>query len=154
MKNGLIRFLVSFAPSVLIAIALCGTAAATIPDGFKDIKLGMPKTQVLDVLQKGSGHSSYDDLGLEIGEIIRNDDLFRYATYRFNSEGTLVEIGLEMREILGKDSVLERYGIQHGIKLTPREPAVESDLSVEVRDNSLVLKKTPDPKTRSAKTGN
>ncbi|MBI4961899.1 MAG: hypothetical protein HY913_01345 [Desulfomonile tiedjei] len=154
MKNGLIRFLVGFVPASLIAVALCTAAWATIPDGFKDVKLGMKKAQVLDILQKGSGHFSYDDLGTEIGEIIRNDDLFRYATYRFNSDGMLIEIGLEMREILGKDRVLEQYGTQHGVKLSPMEPAVDSDRIIEVRDNSLVLKKGGEAKTRSAKGGN
>jgi len=154
MQNGLIRFLVRFVPATLIAIGLCTGAGATIPDGFKDIKLGMQKAQVLDILQKASGHSSYDDLGEEIGEIIRNDDLFRFATYRFNSEGMLVEIGLEMREILGKDSVLEQFGMQYGLKLSPLAPTVESDRSIEVRNNCLVLKKSRDPKARAAKGTN
>jgi hypothetical protein len=151
MQNGLSRLVARFVPAALIAIALCSAAGATIPDGFKDIKLGMQKGQVLDILQKGAGHSSYDDLGGEIGEVIRNDELFRFATYRFNSEGFLVEIGLEMREILGRDSVLERYGTQCGIKLSPVEPMVESDRTIEVRNNCLVLKKSTSLKTRAAK---
>jgi len=151
MQNGLIRLVVRFVPAALITIALCTAAGATIPDGFKDIKLGMQKGQVLDILQKSAGHSSYDDLVEEIGEIIRNDELFRFATYRFNSEGFLVEIGLEMREILGRESVLERYGTQCGLKLSPVEPTVESDRSIEVKNNCLVLKKSVSPKTRAAK---
>lgn len=151
MQNGLSRLVVRFVPAVLITIALCSSAGATIPDGFKDIKLGMQKGQVLDILQKSAGHSSYDDLGAEIGEIIRNDELFRFATYRFNSEGLLVEIGLEMREILGRENVLERYGMQCGLKLSPLEPMVESDRTIEVRNNCLVLKKSANPRTRAAK---
>jgi hypothetical protein len=154
MNNGLIRLLSRFVPATLIAVGLCTGAGATIPEGFKDIKLGMQKAQVLDILQKGSGHSTYDDLGQEIGEIIRNDDLFRFATYRFNSKGMLVEIGLEMREILGKDSVLEQFGMQHGLKLSPLQPTVESDRSLEVQGNSLVLKRSLDPKARASKDSN
>jgi hypothetical protein len=154
MQNGLIRLVVMFVPAVLAAIGLCTAAAATIPDGFKDIKLGMQKGQVLDILQKGHGHASYDDLGDEISEIIRNDDLFRFATYRFNADGLLVEIGLEMREILGKESVLEKFGMQCGLKLSPLAPTVDSDRSIEVRNNCLVLKKNIDSKARAAKGSN
>jgi hypothetical protein len=136
----------------VIAIAVVGTSAfARVPEGYRDIKLGMNKSQVLGLLQQSPLHFTYDDMGDEIGEIIRGDDLFRYALYRFDGEGVLIEIGLEMREILGRDRVLELYNSQHGLKLTPRHATVEADFSIEVRDNSLVMKKIPVKDTRSAK---
>ena len=52
--------------------------------GIGEIKLGMNKTEVLDLMQKGPIHFSFDDLGGEISEIVRGDDLFRFATYRFD----------------------------------------------------------------------
>lgn len=138
----------------LILIASFGSlAVAAGPQGYRDIKLGMNKTQVLDLLQKAPGHFSYDDLGVEIGEIIRSDDLFRYATYRFNAEGVLTEIDLEMREVLGRDRVLELYGNQIGVKLSPTEATRSADLLIEVKHNSVILKKDP-ARTRSAKSGN
>jgi hypothetical protein len=139
---------------VLILISSFGSLAIGGGlEGYRDIKLGMNKTQVLDLLQKAPGHFSYDDLGVEIGEIIRSDDLFRYATYRFNAEGTLVEIDLEMREVLGRDRVLELYGNQIGLKLSPTEATKTAGLVIEVKRNSVVLKKDP-ARTRSAKGGN
>jgi hypothetical protein len=135
----------------LILIASFGSMAiGGGPEGYRDVKLGMNKTQVLDLLQKAPGHFSYDDLGVEIGEIIRSDDLFRYATYRFNAEGTLVEIDLEMREVLGRDRVLELYGNQIGLKLSPTEATTTADLVIEVKRNSVILKKDS-ARTRSAK---
>lgn len=150
MKNGVARF--------SIAVLLCfgfltGAALAStkIPEGYRDVKLGMTKPQVLDLLQKSPIHFSFDDLGEEIGEIIRGDDLFRYATYRFDQDGTLVEIGLQMREILGRDRCIELFNTQHGLQLSPVQSTVEADRSIEVRDNSLIMKKSNEKSTRSAK---
>ena len=138
---------------VVCLVAWAGTsfASAKVPDGFKDIKLGMSKTQVLDLLQKSPNHFSFEDLGDEIGEIVRGDDLFRYATYRFSKEGELVEIGLEMREVLGRDKCIEAYNTQHGLQLTPVNKTCEADRSVEIHNNSLIMRKAaPDKDTRAA----
>ena len=137
----------------LTLILSIGTAAASqgkVPSGYRDIKLGMNKAEVLDLLQKGPIHFSFDDLGAEIAEIVRGDDLFRFATYRFNNEEVLVEIALQMREILGKDRVIELYKKQSGLDLSPRKATVESNLSIEVCDNLVVLKMEPSKDTRSA----
>lgn len=133
---------------VVLACIPC-LALGKIPEGYKDVKLGMKKNQVLDLLQKSPVHFSYDDLGGQIGEIIRGDDLFRFATYVFNDEGVLVEISLQMREILGRDRVLELYNSQHGLKVGPREAMVESGLSIEVHDNSLVMRIVPTKETHA-----
>ena len=138
----------------LALILSTGTAAASpgkVPGGYRDIKLGMNKTEVLDLLQKGPIHFSFDDLGAEISEIVRGDDLFRFATYRFDKQGILVEIALQMREILGQDRVIELYNKQLGLNLSPLKATVESNLSIEVRDNLVVLKMEPGKDTRSAR---
>lgn len=134
----------------LAASAGISSASAKIPDSYKDIKLGMSKTQVLDLLQKTPNHFSFEDMGDEIGEIVRGDDLFRYATYRFNKEGELVEISLEMREIIGREKCLETFNRQHGLQLTPLCKVVESDNCVEVRDNNLIMKRNPEKDARAA----
>src|SRR5512139_3200229 len=109
---------------LLLGSAGISTASQTkLPQGYRDIQLGMTKAQVLDLLQKGPIHFSFDERGQEIGEIVRGDELFRYANYSFNNEGILVEIGLQMREILGRDRVLELYNKQQGLSLTPRQQA-------------------------------
>jgi hypothetical protein len=136
--------------SLAVVFTIAGSAAAKIPGGYRDIKLGMNKTQVLDLLEKSRTHFSYDDAGQEVREIVRGDDLFRYATYVFNADGVLVEIGLQMREILGKDRVLEMYNTQHGLTLSPLHSTVEANMSIEVRDNSLVMKMVPTNDKRSA----
>ncbi|MGO9567881.1 MAG: hypothetical protein ACLP5H_10100 [Desulfomonilaceae bacterium] len=151
MNSATARFCIITILSVIIAAAVCTSAVARVPEGYRDVKLGMNKSQVLSLLQQSPLHFTYDDMGDEVGEIIRGDDLFRYALYRFDGEGILVEIGLEMREILGRDRVLELYNSQHGLKLTPRHATVEADFSIEVRDNCLVMKKMPVKDTRSAK---
>ncbi|MGB6068331.1 MAG: hypothetical protein WBG50_26275 [Desulfomonilaceae bacterium] len=137
--------------SVIVVAAAFTSAEAKIPEGYRDIKLGMNKSQVLGLLQQSPLHFSYDDMGDEVGEIIRGDDLFRYAMYHFNSEGVLVEIGLEMREILGRDRVLKLYNSQHGLKLSPRQAMVDADSSISVVNNSVIMKKMPPRDTRSAK---
>ncbi len=134
----------------LAAWAGLSSASTKIPDGYKDIKLGMTKTQVLDLLQKTPNHFSFEDMGEEIGEIVRGDDLFRYATYRFSKEGELVEISLQMREILGREKCIETFNNQHGLQLTPVCKIVEADYCVEVRDNSLIMKRNPEKDTRAA----
>jgi hypothetical protein len=150
MKRQLFRGSLGCLFALILIAAFGSMAIAAGPEGYRDIKLGMNKTQVLDLLQKAPGHFSYDDLGLEIGEIIRSDDLFRYATYRFSPEGILVEIDLEMREVLGRDRVLELYGNQIGVKLSPSEVTKTADLTIEVKKNSVILKKDAG-RTRSAK---
>lgn len=136
--------------AVILVVGNAAASAGKIPEGYRDIKLGMNKSQVLDLLKKGPVHSSFDDMGSEIGEIVRGDDLFRFATYRFDKEEILVEIDLEMREILGKDKVLDLYNKQLGLNLSPLKAAVESNLSIEVRDNLVVLKLASTKDTRSA----
>ncbi len=135
--------------SVILFIGTASASQGKVPGGYRDIKLGMNKAEVLDVLQKG--HLSYDDLGAEIAEIVRGDDLFRFATYRFDNQGVLVEIALQMREILGKDRVIELYNKQEGLDLSPLKATVESNLSIEVRDNLVVLRMEPGKDTRSAR---
>lgn len=154
MKRWLIWASVRFLLSLILLSTIGTLAIAKAPDGYRDVKLGMTKDQVLDVLQKAPGHFSYDDMGIEIGEIVRSDDLFRYATYRFNPEGTLVEIDLEMREVLGRERVLELFGDQLGLKLSPTESTKTADLIIEVKNNNVILRKSADPKTRSAKSQN
>jgi hypothetical protein len=150
MKRGRPRFFLVLFISLAVALTMIGNAIAKIPGGYRDVKLGMDKTQVLDVLEKNRTHYSYDDVGQEIREIVRGDDLFRYATYLFNREGILVEIGLQMREILGRDRVIELYNSQHGLSLTPKHSTVEANLSIEVQENSLVMKMVPSTDKRSA----
>ena len=151
MNSATARFCIITILCMIISVAVCASAVAKVPEGYRDIKLGMNKSQVLSLLQQSPLHFTYDDMGDEVGEIIRGDDLFRYALYRFDGEGILVEIGLEMREILGREQVLERYNSQHGLKLSPRQTTVEADFSIEVRDNCLIMKKAPGKDTRSAK---
>jgi hypothetical protein len=150
MKNGVARSSIT-ALLCLGFLTASALASTKIPEGYRDVKLGMTKTQVLDLMQKSPIHFSYDDLGEEIGEIIRGDDLFRYATYRFDQDGTLVEIGLQMREIVGRDRCIELFNSQYGLQLSPVQGTVEADRSIEVRDNSLIMKKSKDKNTRSAK---
>ncbi len=136
---------------MLLVFGMAAVASAKIPEGFRDIKLGMQKSQVLDLLKKSPRHFSYDELGGQIGEIIRGDDLFRYATYRFDDKGVLVEIRLHMREILGKERVLEVFNAQHDLKLGSVPKAVESGVSIEVQDNSLVMRMVPNRETHASK---
>jgi hypothetical protein len=134
----------------LVAWAGISCASAKVPDGFKDIKLGMSKTQVLDLLQKSPNHFSFEDMGEEIGEIVRGDDLFRYATYRFSKEGELVEIDLEMREVLGREKCIETYNSQHGLQLTPLNKTSEADRIIEIHNNRVIVRKAADKETRAA----
>ena len=151
MNNGLNRLLLRIGLCVLLSVGILGLAWGKVPEGYRDIKLGMKKPQVLDLLQKGPSHFSYDDLGGQIGEIIRGDDLFRYATYRFSDDGVLIEISLHMREILGRDRVLEIYNSQNGLVLAPLQGLVESGFSIEVQENSLVMKIVTNKETHAAK---
>ena len=136
-----------------LLLGLTGISAASqtkLPQGYRDIQLGMTKAQVLDLLQKGPIHFSFDERGQEIGEIVRGDELFRYANYSFNTEGILVEIGLQMREILGRDRVLELYNKQLGLSLAPRQRTQDANVSIEIRDNLVIMKMAPGKDTRSA----
>jgi hypothetical protein len=150
MKRGRLSFSLVLCISLVVALMMEAGAIAKIPGGYRDVKLGMNKTQVLDLLEKNRTHYSYDDVGQEIREIVRGDDLFRYATYLFNGEGILVQIGLQMREILGRDKVLQLYNSQHGLNLTPQHSTVEADMSIEVKDNALVMKMLQSGDKRSA----
>ncbi len=124
---------------------------AKMPEGFKDIKLGMKRSHIVEALSKSPGHYSFEELGDEITEVIRGDNLFRFAIYRFNAEDELTEIDLQMREILGRDRVLEIYNTEHGLSLSPNKVSVEANKSIEVKDNRLILKLSYDRDKRSAK---
>jgi hypothetical protein len=150
MKRGRLRFSLVLCISLAVVLMMVGGAMAKIPGGYRDVKLGMNKTQVLDLLEKNRTHYSYDDVGQEIREIVRGDDLFRYATYSFNNEGVLVQIGLQMREILGRDKVLQLYNSQHGLSVSPKHSTVEANMCIEVRDNALVMKMLSNGDKRSA----
>jgi hypothetical protein len=139
-----------FVLGVVAVLGLSTIAWATVPDGYKGIKLGMQKSEVLTILKKDPVHFSFEEIGTDIGEIIRSDDLFRYATYRFDSSGSLAEIGLDMREVLGRDRVLELYNSQHGVNVSPAKSTVQDDRLIEVRGNRLILRKAPTRDTRAA----
>ncbi|HTY22633.1 MAG TPA: hypothetical protein VMC85_05855 [Desulfomonilaceae bacterium] len=151
MKGVRACFLCVLCLAVILVTGVAMASQGKVPGGYRDIKLGMSKTEVLDLLQKGPIHFSFDDSGREIGEIVRGDDLFRFATYRFDDRGVLVEIALEMREILGRDQVLDLYNKQLGLNLSPRKATVDSNLSIEVRDNVVIMKMEPTSDTRSAR---
>ena len=123
---------------------------AKVPDSFRDIKLGMNKPQVIELLRKNPTHFSFEDMGDEVGEIIRGHDLFRYATYRFDKAGVLVEIGLQMREIIGRDKCIETFNQQYGLQLTPLSKTGDSEHIVEVRDNTVILRLAAEKDMRSA----
>lgn len=139
-----------FALGVVAVFGLTTIAWATVPEGYKGIKLGMQKSEVLTILKKDPSHFSYEEIGADIGEIIRSDELFRYATYRFDSKGNLAEIGLDMREVLGRDRCLELYNNQHGVNVSPAKTTVQDDRLIEVRGNRLILRKAPTRDTRAA----
>ncbi len=147
MKNGTARLSIVISCSILILV-LASSAFAKIPEGYRDIKLGMKKGQVLDIFKKGPMHFSFNDSGSEINEIVRGDDLFRYATYKFDGEGVLIEIDLQMREILGREKCLEIFGHQHGIQISPLKGSGDANVSIEVKENALIMRKNKD--TRSA----
>lgn len=56
-----------------------------------------------------------------------------------------------MREILGKERVLEVFNAQHDLKLGSVPKAVESGVSIEVQDNSLVMRMVPNRETHASK---
>jgi hypothetical protein len=125
---------------LFIIAGLSAPATAKLPEGFRDVKLGMTKDQVLELLKKNPSHFSYDDRGSEIGEIVRGDNLFRYATYRFNKDRELVEISLQMREVIGRDHVLQTFNSKHGLHISPHQKTVEANHSIEVNGNGVFLR--------------
>lgn len=136
---------------LFIIAGFSAPATAKLPEGFRDVKLGMNKDQVLELFKKNPSHFSYDDRGREICEIVRGDNLFRYATYRFNKESQLVEIGLQMREVLGRDQVIQSFNSKHGLHISPHQKTVEADRSIEINGNGLFLRLEEAADTRAAK---
>jgi hypothetical protein len=152
MNNGLPRLSLLCGLCLMLVLGLSEAVSAKVPEGHRDIRLGMNKGQVLELLKKSPIHFSYEEMGNDIAEIIRGDELFRFATYRFDNNGVLVEIGLQMREILGRDRVLELFGARNGVTISPTKATVEANRSLEVRDNRLIMKLNPGKKeARSSK---
>jgi hypothetical protein len=58
---------------------------------------------------------------------------------------------LQMREVIGRDRCVELFNTQHGLSLSPLHSTVEADRTIELRDNSLIMKKSKEKSTRSAK---
>ncbi len=146
-----VRVVLFFTSVLCFAVpGLISSAWAKIPQDFRGVKLGMAKPQVVEILDKTPGHLSYVDVGGQLGEIIRHDRLFRYATYKFDTNGKLVEIALEMREILGREKVLEMFNKEHDLNLSQDKGVVEGDLLVEVKGNQLLMRSISKPDTRAA----
>lgn len=135
---------------LVLVVGLCAVASAGVPNAYRGVKLGMPKAEVIKVLKRSPGHFFYDDLGSEVAELIRGDDLFRHATYRFDDSGILVEIALQMREILGRQKVLQIYDEQHGLNLSSLKGTREGDHIIEVKGNRLIMKKGHMKEVRAA----
>lgn len=135
----------------LLLVGICCPALAKIPEGYRDVRLGMDKPQVIELLKKSPVHFSYDDRGDEIGEIIRGDNLFRYATYKFNGQNRLVEIGLQMREVIGRDTVLRIYNKKYGLQISPHQRTVQDNRSIEVVGNGLIMRMDQVTDSRAAK---
>jgi hypothetical protein len=135
-----------------VSVTTACFAGPKAPEGYRNVKLGMTKPQIIDILKKEPGNDSFEEIGDEIGEIIRNDNLFRFAIYKFDAQGELIEIDLQMREILGRDKVLELFNAQHGLNIEPSKKFVESNRTVEVQDNKIVIKFASSNRSRSAKT--
>ncbi|MGC8660592.1 MAG: hypothetical protein ACP5U1_16110 [Desulfomonilaceae bacterium] len=142
-------FTAMFLSLLLVSAVFAGPQA---PEGYRDIRLGMTKPQILDILKKEPATGSFEEIGDEIGEIIRNDNLFRFAAYKFDPQGALVEIDLQMREILGRDKVLELFNAKYGLNVSPTNKYVDSNRSVEVQDNVVIIKLASDNRKRSAKS--
>jgi hypothetical protein len=136
--------------SMVLSVSFAGSNA---PEGYRNVKLGMTKPQILEILKKDPGSDSFEELGDEIGEIIRNDNLFRFAAYKFDPNGALVEIDLQMREILGRDKVLEIFNAQYGLSISATKKFVGANRAIEVQDNRLVIKVASDNPKRAAKSG-
>lgn len=151
MNQGCRRICLFVLIACIVAFAFPNSILAKMPEGYKDVKLGMKRSQIVELLSKSPGHYSFEELGDDITEVIRGDNLFRFAIYRFNSEDELTEIDLQMREIMGRERVLELYNTEHGLTLSPNKVSVESNKSIEVRDNRLILKLAHDREKRSAK---
>lgn len=134
---------------MLFSISFAGSKA---PEGYREIKLGMSKPQIIDILKKSQGTASFEELGDEIGEIIRNDNLFRFAIYKFDPQEALIEIDLQMREILGRDKVIELFNAQYGLNISPSGKFIESNRTIEVQDNRLIIRIASDNQKRSAKS--
>ncbi len=128
---------------VLVCAALVFSSVALVhakaPDGYRDIKLGMNKGVVLGLMEKSPLHFAFEDRGQEIGEIVRGDKWFRYATYKFDSNGNLVEIDLDMREVLGRDKIIDAYNKAHNLRLSPLDSEIEGNRLISVQGNKLVL---------------
>jgi hypothetical protein len=121
---------------------VCSAASlvcAKVPDGYRDIKLGMSKDAVLGLMEKSPLHFAFEDRGMEIGEVVRGDKWFRYATYKFDSNGRLVEIDLDMREVLGREKIIEAYNRANNLRLTPLDAETEGNRLISVKDNKLVI---------------
>ncbi len=140
MKGGTARVFMFFSACLLVGIFSLAASAKTL-EGYRDVKLGMTKAQVLEVLQKSPMHFSYEDSGNEVGEIVRGDDLFRYATYKFDKSGALVEIDLQMREVMGRDRCIETYNSQNGMQVSPSKRCATGSITIEVKDNLITMKK-------------
>lgn len=144
------RTILTLALTFATTILLCGAAIGKVPSEFRGVKLGMPKSQVLDILEGSADHTSFHQIGEQIGEVVRGDKLFRFATYRFDANDVLVEISLHMREIVGRDKVLELFNQEHGLNVGPKSNAVEGDHLVKVQGNRLLLQHSSELKSRSA----
>ena len=151
MRKSWALSVVSMTVLIFLVLLSVSFAGPTAPEGYRDIRLGMTKLQILDILKKQTGTSSFEEIGDEIREIIRNDNLFRFAAYKFDPKGALVEIDLQMREILGRDKVLELFNAQYGLNVSPSKKFADSSRSVEVLDNLVIIKLASDNRKRSAK---
>lgn len=130
----------------VICLATCGLIASSSPalsktiKGFQGIELGMNRAEALHAVQGIDARNIVNSGGGEISVLVRNSRLFRHAHYRFNRKGVLTEIDLAIREVLGKDKVLDALQKSYGMRLNREGSAVVDGVQISVTGNTISLK--------------
>lgn len=130
---GLVVLLVALAPSL--------TCAAKMLKGFRGIELGMQSEYVEETLKaRGSGHDIIVNANT-MSAAVRDNKLFRHAHYRFDDKGRLTEIVLIMREVLGRDRVLEELKKSYDLTLSTKRSVTKDGVCVTVKGNALSIER-------------
>jgi len=117
------------------------TSSAKVLRGFQGIELGMKRSQAIDVLQGLKGNEPAvltEPNGFSF--LVKNSKLFRHAHYRFDENGILTEILLTMREVLGKEKILEELNKTYNLELVDKGSVVREGVIFSVQGNDFSIK--------------
>jgi hypothetical protein len=100
----------------------------------------MDKSQVMECLKTRGRNPQALEYAYGVATSVRDSRFFRHAHYRFGKKGRVTEIALTMREVRGKDRILEELNSVYKLGLSEDSVVIRDGVAISVSGNNLVIR--------------